>query len=156
MNCRIPEFLGLLGAVMLDVANDCNVRGVIQDSGEVNVDGRPLAESAIAVRDWVTYFGSVLNVNPNLEPYRRIDGLRGGRPMTSLERERRLAVNPVLVRQRVIERTMERFGFSSVDVFHEHPELPMHRPLPFPPRGPDGEPMFPRPTVRVDEPVAPI
>src|SRR5262249_754108 len=100
--------------------------GVSAPSG-VAMAGRLLAHVGIAIRDWVSYFGAALNVNPDLGPFRRVGGPADFAPMTSLERERRITINPALVRQHVIERFMERFEMLHADVHHEHPALPAAR-----------------------------
>lgn len=138
LQLKVPAYLAALRNVMLDVAIDCNARGATVVPGGVAVDGRCLASVGVAVRDWVTYFGAVLNVNPGLDPFRKVSNAFGVGPMTSLERERRMTINPLLVRQRIVERFMERFGMKSIEIFHDHPELPTRQPTPHPPRGPDG------------------
>jgi lipoyl(octanoyl) transferase len=103
--------------------------GVRGESGTghpgVWVGGRPLAALGVAVRDWVSYYGAVLNVNPDLEPYRRVRCVGpGSGTMTSLERERRGRLSPALVRERLLEHFAERFGFGRTALFFEHPLLP--------------------------------
>ena len=88
----------------------------------VQSSGRLLAHVGVAVRDWVSYFGAAFNINPGLEHFRRVD-CDGFGQMTSLERERRLAVNPDLVRHRLIERFCEQFGLPTPEIFHSHPAL---------------------------------
>jgi lipoyl(octanoyl) transferase len=89
------------------------------------VGGRPLAALGVAVRNWVSYYGAVLNVNPDLEPYRQVRCVGpGSGTMTSLERERRGRLSPALVRERLLEHFAERFGFGRTALFFEHPLLP--------------------------------
>ena len=83
-----------------------------------------LAGFGVAVRDWISYFGAYLNVQPTLDLFRRIRTDRSSdEPMTSLERERRGPVRPSLVRERLIEHWQKRFDFDRVTVFSEHPFL---------------------------------
>jgi lipoyl(octanoyl) transferase len=120
----LPDYLERLRLVMLDVAADTGVKHANADAEGIAVGDRFIAQVGVAVRDWVSYFGAVLNVNPDLDPFRRVNCGGTIEPMTSLERERRLAVNPTLVQQRVVERFMERFHLPRVTVHHEHPALP--------------------------------
>ena len=114
----MPSYLEQLRQVMRDVVTDANIRSATCDPNGVTVAGRPIAQLGVAVRNWVSYFGAALNVNPDLEPFRRIHCGGVGTPMTSIERERRLAINPELVQQRVVEHIQTRFGFDRVIVRH--------------------------------------
>ena len=88
------------------------------------VGGRPIAAVGVAVRQWVTYYGAVLNINPDLEPFRRVRCVGGAEePMTSLERERRGRVRPSLVRERFLEQFAARFPFARTTLFSDHPAL---------------------------------
>jgi lipoyl(octanoyl) transferase len=85
---------------------------------------RLIAGVGVAVRDWVTYFGAVLNINPALDGFRLVRiGSPGDGPMTSLERERRGPPRPALVRERFVEHFSARFGFARTALFHEYPSL---------------------------------
>lgn len=88
----------------------------------VRVGGRRVAHLGVAVRNWVSCFGLVLNVDPDLEPFRlvRCDG--SAMPMTSIQREAPAKrVRASGVRQRLAELIAERFGFDRVSLFHTHP-----------------------------------
>jgi lipoyl(octanoyl) transferase len=88
------------------------------------VGNRLLADVGVAVRDWVSYFGAVLNINPDLEPFRLIaNGGPGDGPMTSLERERRGPLRPALVRERFLEHFTAHFSFTRTTLFFQHPFL---------------------------------
>jgi|SRR6516164_7164643 lipoyl(octanoyl) transferase len=92
---------------------------------QVWAGSRPVAEIGVAVRDWVTYYGAALNINPDLEPFRRVrltDGESNGH-MTSLERERRGPVRTSLVREGLVEHFAAQFAFSRVSLFFDHPSL---------------------------------
>lgn len=120
----LPTYLQRLQQVAIQVADDflicaesrCGQPGVW-------VGDRLLAHTGIAVRDWVAYFGLSFNVSSNLDLFRKVHV--AGRPhaMTSLERERRLAVNPELVRQRFLEHFLGVFGFERTTLYHHHPAL---------------------------------
>jgi lipoyl(octanoyl) transferase len=85
---------------------------------------RPIAAVGVAVRHWVTYYGAVLNVNPDLVPFRRVRCLGPSEePMTSLERERRGPLRPSLVRERLLEHFTARFPCGRTALFSDHPAL---------------------------------
>lgn len=128
MGLGVPEYLSGLRNVLHAVTSDACVRSATVEGAGIAVDGRMLAQVGIAVRDWVSYFGAAVNVAPDLEPFRRIQCGGSDAPMTSMERERRLSVNPALIRQRIVERMMERFDLPRVSVFHHHPALPQRLP----------------------------
>jgi lipoate-protein ligase B len=87
------------------------------------VAGRQIAQIGVAVRNWVTAFGVVVNVNPDLELFRAICCEGEPARMTSLLREATHPVRLSAVRQRLVERIAERIGFGRVSVFHHHPCL---------------------------------
>jgi lipoyl(octanoyl) transferase len=92
-------------------------------------NGRPIAAVGVAVRQWVTYYGAALNVNPDLVPFRRVHCLGPAEePMTSLERERRGPLRPSLVRERLLEHFSARFPCARTALFTDHPAL--RRPTP--------------------------
>ncbi|HXG12956.1 MAG TPA: lipoyl(octanoyl) transferase LipB [Gemmataceae bacterium] len=121
----LRAYLDRLEAVLADVLADfqipCQTR---PGQAGLWVGSRPIATIGVAVRDWVTYFGAALNVNPDLGPFRlvRCGGPEDG-PMTSLERERRGPLRPSLVRERLLEHFAARFGFDRTALFFGHPAL---------------------------------
>jgi lipoyl(octanoyl) transferase len=119
----IPAYLDRLHACLVALAEDFLIQATAEP-GRPGVwsRGRLLAGVGVAVRDWVTYYGAALNVNPPLLPYRLVRCGAGG-PMTSLERERRGPVRPALVRERFVEHFTSHFPFARITVFTEHPSL---------------------------------
>jgi lipoyl(octanoyl) transferase len=122
---RLQTYLDWLHEVLIASLSDFGVHGVSHASrAGVWVQTRAIAGVGVAVRDWVTYFGAFLNVNPDLEPFRRV---RSGRdedgPMTSLARERRGPVRPSMVRELFLEHFAARFGFARTSLFFDHPSL---------------------------------
>jgi lipoyl(octanoyl) transferase len=95
---------------------------------EVWVGSRPIAAIGVAVRDWVAYYGAVLNVNPDLEGYRLVRTGKGHPPMTSLQRECRRPVRPGEVRERLLAHLAARLGFARTYLFAEHPLLQREAP----------------------------
>lgn len=87
----------------------------------VRVGNRLIGVTAAAVRDWVSYFGVYLNVNPDLAAYRSVSvGGDGEPPMTSLARERRGPVHAAVVRRQVVEASVQCFGFAQYSIFTDH------------------------------------
>jgi lipoyl(octanoyl) transferase len=134
LNLDLGAYLTALRSVLHEVALDAGVHETAVAPTGVLAGGRALAHIGVAVRDWVSYFGAVFNVNPDLELFRRVDCLGSHGPMTSVERERRLLADPAFVRQRLIDRFRERFDLPNATVFQEHPDLPTDGPLPLSPR----------------------
>lgn len=120
----VRDYLHLLQRTIIAALDDFSVHGYTREDGpDVWVAGRPVACLGIAVRNWITYYGAVLNISPNLRPYRWIRTSKNHPPMTSLERERRGPVHPSLVRQRVLEHFAEQFGFERTLLLTDHPML---------------------------------
>jgi lipoyl(octanoyl) transferase len=123
--------LGLAGffekfqLVLADVLDDFSISATMQPGRPgLWANGRLIAAMGVAVRDWVTYYGGALNVDPDLEPFRRIScGGPGELPMTSLARERHGPLRPSMVRERIVEHFVARFGFSRTSLFFGHSAL---------------------------------
>lgn len=94
------------------------------DRSGVFVRGRMIAQVGVAVRDWVSYFGAALNVDADLEPFRRVNCAGSNElPMTSVQREARTPVRASSVRLRLAEAFATAFGFARTALFHSHPAL---------------------------------
>ncbi len=121
----LAEYFEKLQLVIADVLDDFSIRTTTQPGRPgLWVKGRLIAEFGVAVRDWVTYYGGFLNVDPDLEPFRQIScGGPGELPMTSLARERHGPLRPSMVRERFVEHFAARFGFSRVSLFFGHSAL---------------------------------
>ncbi len=76
----------------------------------VRVRGRRIAHVGAAVRNGVSLFGLVINVSPDLEPFRDIDVDGDPTPMTSLQRESIARVTLAAVRQRLMTAVCDRFA----------------------------------------------
>jgi lipoyl(octanoyl) transferase len=127
----LQAYLDRLHAVLVAVLDDFSVKAESRPAqAGVWVQGRPVAGCGVAVRDWVSYFGTYLNVSPDLEPYRRVRfaGSATHGQMTSLARERRGLVRPAHVRQRFVEHFADRFAFADVALFTDHPALSRRAP----------------------------
>lgn len=81
---------------------------------------RPVACLGAAVANDVTSYGAILNVNPLLEPYRRVLPGDRQRPMTSMARECRRPLRPARVRERLMDHFTVTYGFARSTLFLEH------------------------------------
>jgi lipoyl(octanoyl) transferase len=120
----VDEYLQRLHRVIIDVLADFSLTGAPRDGRPgICVGSRLIAPVGVAVRDWVSYFGFCLNVNPPLLPFRQICSGLGEASATSLERERRGRLRPAFVRQLVIEQFGKHFAFTRTAFFSSHPSL---------------------------------
>jgi lipoyl(octanoyl) transferase len=121
----VQAYLDRLRQVLLGVLADFEIAGeAAPGRPDVWAGGRLIAAVGVAVRDWVSYYGAYLNVNPALGPFRHVRSAGpGGGPMTSLERERRRPVRPALVRQRFLDHFAARFAFTRTSLVSDHAAL---------------------------------
>jgi lipoyl(octanoyl) transferase len=121
---HVAEYIERLLSVALELMREYDVPAVADpDRPGVRVNGRRIAHVGIAVRDDVACFGLVLNVAPDLAPFRLVHCDGDSAPMTSLLRETSARVRLTRVRQQLIEIVGERFGFARNTVFHSYPEF---------------------------------
>jgi lipoyl(octanoyl) transferase len=121
----LADFLERLQRVLVAVLDDFSVTAVTR-RGQPGVwaGQRPIAGVGVAVRDWVTYYGAYLNINPDLLPFRIVRTSPNERePMTSLVRERRAPVRPALVRERLLDHFTAAFPIARTALFTDHPCL---------------------------------
>lgn len=121
----LQDYLKRLEEVVAAVLDDFSIRCQTRPGQPgLWVNGRLIAHFGVAVRDWVSYFGCCLNIDPDLEHFRRISCGGAAEPaMTSLARERHGPLRSALVRERLVEHFAERFGFARTSVFFGHPSL---------------------------------
>lgn len=121
----LQAYLQRLQLVIIDVLADFGISAESRSTQPgVWVGTRMIAGIGVAVRDWVTYYGAYLNINPALDVFRLVRcGGPGDGPMTSLERERRGPLRPSLPRERLLEHFANRFGFRQLSFFSDHPAL---------------------------------
>jgi lipoyl(octanoyl) transferase len=126
----LQEYLDRLSQVLVAVLDDFGVAADLRPGrAGVWVGDRPIAAVGVAVRDWVAYYGAVLNVCPPLEPFKRIRSrFAADGPMTSLARERRGLLPMSMVRERVIEHFAAGFRLARTTLFFEHPALTREAP----------------------------
>ncbi len=62
--------------MLIKLLRDFEVRAEpSQTNNEILVGGRPIATIGVAVRQWVCYYGAILNVSPDLLPFRNIQNV---------------------------------------------------------------------------------
>jgi lipoyl(octanoyl) transferase len=125
LGLSIGDYLHDLGAAFAATFADFSVRqrSSVDEAGLWFGD-RLAAAIGVSVRHMVTSFGGLVNVSPDLEFFRGIQcHPRSQGPMTSLERERHGRLRMSRVRERLVDRFVERFAFSRATVFTEHPVL---------------------------------
>ncbi len=123
LRCSIADYVAKLADAIRDLLEDFSIHVAVRtDDRGVWAGERLLAAVGVSVRDWVTTYGAYINICPALDLFRCVTVHADcDQPMTSLERERRGAVRPALVRERLIEHFRARFGFGRVALFTEHP-----------------------------------
>jgi lipoyl(octanoyl) transferase len=120
----VQGFLDRLHQALVAVLDDFSVVAQARPGrAGVWANGRMIAGVGVAVRDWVSWHGAVLNVCPDLLPFRHVRTGTGEEPMTSLARERHGAPRMAHVRQSVVEHVRERFGLANPSIFFGHPEI---------------------------------
>jgi lipoyl(octanoyl) transferase len=121
----LQAYLDRLHDVLIATLDDFGIRGETRTGQPgVWVGARLIAGVGVAVRQWVSYYGAVLNITPDLEPFRRVRcGGLDEEPMTSLARERRGPVRAALVRERLLDHFADRFGLATTALFFDHPLL---------------------------------
>jgi lipoate-protein ligase B len=122
LNLTVARYVTELQMVACDLCREFGVEATPEpERPGVRANGRRVAHVGVAVRNWVTSFGLVVNATPDLAAFRdvRCDG--APLPMTSLARESEHRVRVTTVRQRLVELIAARFGFDRVSIFHNHP-----------------------------------
>ncbi len=121
----LSAYIQRLQRILVAVLDDFSVTAVTRAGRPgVWVGTRLVAGVGVAVRDWVAYFGAVLNINPDLFPFRILrNGPGDPEPMTSLARERRGPLRPSLVRERLLDHFASAFSFERMALFSSHPSL---------------------------------
>jgi lipoyl(octanoyl) transferase len=121
----IEDYLQRLHNVIRGLLSEFDVEGsILPGRPGIWVGGsRLLASVGVAVRDWVSYFGFCVNVNPPLLPFRLVRSGFGESAMTSLERERRGRLRSAMVRQLLLDHFGNHFAFARSAYFSSHPSL---------------------------------
>src|SRR4051794_11759996 len=83
LGLHVQGYLDALNGLLADVLSGLGVPGVGRTQAGVHAHDRLVAPVGVAVSDWVSQFGAVVNVLPDLEPFRRVlVGGAGERAMT--------------------------------------------------------------------------
>jgi lipoyl(octanoyl) transferase len=121
----VGDFLERLQTGIIETLDDLGVRARFQP-GRHGIWGRTgqLAAVGMAVRNWVTYYGAYLNVDPPLGLFRVVesDPMDHTR-MSSLAAERRGTIRMPTVRAALVRHLTEAFGCDRYHLFTGHPLL---------------------------------
>jgi lipoyl(octanoyl) transferase len=124
------ELLGLTASRYVDELQNCalellkalNLSGTIDPvQPGIRVNGRRVVHIGVAIRENITCYGLVVNVNPNLDLFHEVHCDGDPTPMTSLQRESSTCVRHSGIRQRLLELIADRFGFNRLSIFHNYP-----------------------------------
>lgn len=116
------QYLIELQTIVADLLREYGVRAEPDSERPgVRAGSRRIAHVGVAIRNWASCFGVVLNVDSDLEPFHDVHCDGDPIPMTSLQRETPVRVRVAGVRQRLVDLVAERFGFDRVSLFHSHP-----------------------------------
>lgn len=121
----VQAFLERLQLALCDVLEEHCIRASLQkEPPAILVGERQIATMGVAIQDWISSYGAILNVSPDLTQFRWVNA-PGSREqkMTSIARERGGPVDMALARQRILEQFAQRFGLSRTTVFSSHPAL---------------------------------
>jgi lipoyl(octanoyl) transferase len=121
----LGEFVERLQAGIVEALDDLNVPAHTLP-GKHGIWGRTgqLAALGVAVRNWVTYYGAYLNVDPPLGLFRLVENdPQNDFPMSSLMAERRGSIKMTMVRAALVGRLAEAFGCDRYHLFTGHPYL---------------------------------
>ncbi|HEY3789842.1 MAG TPA: hypothetical protein VGL71_13350 [Urbifossiella sp.] len=125
LNLTPAAFLETVQQLIMDLLKKYELPGEIdREQPGIRVRGRRIAHVGFAIRNWVSRFGIVLNVDPDLELFYNIHCDGDPSPMTSLQRETTSRIRIAEVRQRLAAMMAERFGFDRISPFHHLPGHP--------------------------------
>lgn len=115
-------FLNAIQLLLVDLLREFQLTAEVDAMKPgARICGRRVAHVGFAVRNWVSTFGIVLNVDPDLELFYNIHCDGDPLPMTSIQREATSRVRIAEVRQRLLAKMAERFGFDRISLFHTLP-----------------------------------
>ncbi|MFO0877072.1 MAG: lipoyl(octanoyl) transferase LipB [Gemmataceae bacterium] len=124
LQLSLEGYLALLHQVLHDLLDDFSIQAHSRsDLAGVLVQQRQIASVGVAIRQQMTLFGAVLNVDPDLTWCRLIPSAHEA---TSLARERRGPLRHALVRQQLVEHLRHRFGFDETTMVFARPDQPNH------------------------------
>jgi lipoyl(octanoyl) transferase len=121
----VGEFLERLQTGIIETLDDLNIHGHTPP-GRYGIWGRTgqLAAVGVAVRNWITYYGAYLNVDPPMGMFRLVESDPVEHThMSSLLAERRGPVRMTTVRTALVPRLSEAFGCDRYHIYTGHPLL---------------------------------
>jgi lipoyl(octanoyl) transferase len=122
LGLSVARYLEELQNIALALLQSYNIIGVIDpDRPGIRVNGRRVVHIGIAIRERISCFGLVVNVNPKLDLFHAVRCDGDPTPMTSLQRESPQRMRVQAIRQRMLELIAGRLGFERVSIFHNHP-----------------------------------
>ncbi len=120
----LQGFLDRLHQTLVAVLDDFTVTATTKPGrAGVWAAGRMIAGVGVAVHHWVSWHGAVLNVCPDLLPFRHVRPGAEEEPMTSLARERHGSPRMAHVRQSLVDHFQQRFGLATPSIFFGHPAI---------------------------------
>jgi lipoate-protein ligase B len=124
LNLAPADYVNELLETGIELLGKFNIQGVIDpDRPGIRANGRRIIHLGAAIRDRITSFGLVVNVNPDLDLFHKIHCDGDDVPMTSIQRESNCRLRISGIRQQLVELISNRFGFDRVSIFHNHPSL---------------------------------
>ena len=121
----VGEYLDRLHSAVTASIEEMRMR-TVDHSGSMGVYGRTgqLAAIGVAVKQWTTYHGAVINVCPAGTEYRSvISDPVGRRRMSSLTAERQAPVRMTQVRETIIRKLTAAFACERTHLYTGHPLL---------------------------------
>lgn len=125
LGLTVGDYLERLHQALLDVLSDVSIAGQNkpQRHGIWGRSGQLVAIGA-AVRDWVTYHGAFINVDPSMRLFRGVQHDPWDQtPMSSLAAERKQPVKMAAVRASLPARLTAALGISRYHIHTGHPLL---------------------------------
>jgi lipoyl(octanoyl) transferase len=121
----VGDFLERMQVGIIETFDDLGIHGHVLP-GRHGIWGRSgqLATVGVAVRNWITYYGAYLNVDPPLGLFRVVqsDPINHS-PMSSMVAERRTPIKMTTVRAALVNHLTEAFGCDRYHLFTGHPLL---------------------------------
>ena len=121
----VGEYLTRLQRGLVETLDELGATGQTRP-GSFGIWGRSgqLAAVGVAVKNWTTYFGAYLNVDPALSAFRYVvSDPEGGTPASSLAAERRQRIKMPAVRAALVPRLAGAFSCERYHLYTGHPLL---------------------------------
>jgi lipoyl(octanoyl) transferase len=119
----VGEYLARLESAIVATLADLGIAGQTR-AGSHGVWGRSgqLATIGVAVKNWTTYFGAYVNVDPAMQSFRAIDSdPDGGAPASSLAAERRQPIKMTAVRAAIVPHLARALSCERYHLYTGHP-----------------------------------